>query len=115
MFEVAQARVRGLGAMKTDAPRRDTWGTNSMSRGDLCYAFGMFWKRLFTRGFMTAAEKATQEHSAWLTEALRSGRSLPRIPVKRADEGGFDALRARPSGEKHAERWWRLALEKVDD
>jgi hypothetical protein len=78
-------------------------------------AFRMFWKRLLIRGFLTASEKATQEHSAWLTAALRSKQELPRIPVRRADTGGFDALRNRPSGKDHAERWWALALERVPE
>jgi hypothetical protein len=75
----------------------------------------MFWKRLLARGFLTAAEKATQEHSAWLTQALRSGSPLPRIPIRRVDTGGFDALRERASGPAHAERWWKLALDRTPD
>lgn len=75
----------------------------------------MFWKRLLARGFLTAAEKATQEHSAWLTAMLRSGQDVPRIPIRRADTGGFDALRARPSGPARAEKWWDMALERVPD
>lgn len=64
---------------------------------------------------MTAAEKATQEHSAWLTQALRSNAPLPRIPIRRADTGGFDALRDRPNGPARAERWWQLALERTPE
>ena len=30
------------------------------------------------------------EHSAWLTHAMRSRTRYPRIPAKRADQGGFE-------------------------
>lgn len=54
------------------------------------------------------------EHSAWLTEALRRGQfDLPRIPVKRADSGGFDEFAATARGRAICERWWRRALRAI--
>lgn len=54
------------------------------------------------------------EHSAWLTEALRRGRfELPRIPLRRADEGGFSHLTASARGRVVCERWWRRALRAI--
>lgn len=55
----------------------------------------------------------------WLTWALGRGDvkaappELPRIPVKRVDEGGFDDLRQRPGGSRLAEAWWDEALDMV--
>jgi hypothetical protein len=62
---------------------------------------------------LTAGEVARQLHSQWLTKALEQGLDRPRIPVKRVDEGGFDALLARPCGPERAESWWRAALDRV--
>jgi hypothetical protein len=53
------------------------------------------------------------QHSAWLTLAMMSGRRYPRIPSKPADLGGYDRLMSRPSGRRHAARWWRLALSRI--
>lgn len=59
--------------------------------------------------------------ASWLTWAL--GRQdgdertvveppvLPRIPVRRVDEGGFEELMRRPGGRGLAEAWWDEALE----
>ncbi len=63
----------------------------------------------------TASERFRAEHSAWLTLAMLTGRAYPRIPAKRTDLGGFDALRRRPGGLARAAAWWRAALAKVDD
>ncbi len=55
----------------------------------------------------------------WLTWALGRGGShesqptLPRIPVKRVDEGGFEDLLRRPGGARLAEAWWDEALDMV--
>jgi hypothetical protein len=61
-----------------------------------------------------AGERFRREHEAWLNAAILSGRRFPRIPLRRQDEGGFDLLRARPGGRERAERWWRLALARLD-
>ena len=57
--------------------------------------------------------KFRAEHSAWLTHALRARTRYPRIPVKRADMGGFDRLMSLPTGPMRAERWWRIALDRI--
>jgi hypothetical protein len=67
------------------------------------------------RDMQTASERFRAEHSAWLTLAMLTGRAYPRIPTKRTDQGGFDALRRRPGGLARAAAWWRAALAKVDD
>lgn len=67
------------------------------------------------RDMQTASERFRAEHSAWLTLAMLTGRAYPRIPTKRTDLGGFDALRRRPGGLARAAAWWRAALAKVDD
>jgi hypothetical protein len=53
-------------------------------------------------------------HERWLNEAIRAPGRYPRIPTRRADAGGFSALLNRPGGTDRAERWWELALERVD-
>lgn len=71
-----------------------------------------FWKR---DDFLDRGEVARRIHSRWLTRALagEQGR-LPRIPVRRVSEGGFDAMMARTRGRAAAERWWLIALNRVD-
>lgn len=60
------------------------------------------------------AQRMRDEHSAWLTEALRRGQfDLPRIPVKRADQGGFSELTESARGREVCERWWRRALRAI--
>lgn len=73
--------------------------------------FGFF-KR---RSNLTASELARAIHSEWLAQALSSRKAYPRIPTRRVEEGGFDALRARPKGMVRAEQWWMVALERVDE
>jgi len=53
------------------------------------------------------------EHSIWLTAAMRRGHRYPRIPTKPTVLGGYDRLMSRPSGRRHAARWWRLALARI--
>lgn len=73
--------------------------------------FGFF-KR---RSGLTASELARAVHSEWLTRAMVKRKAYPRIPTRRVDEGGFDALRARSGGLARAEQWWTAALERVDE
>jgi hypothetical protein len=73
----------------------------------------MLWN-LVKPGPEDPGEKARREHSAWLTKALAGTRRYPEIPVRPVPEGGFDELRHRPNGMKLAERWWRMALRRVD-
>lgn len=60
-------------------------------------------------------ERARRIHSEWLTLALRGERPLPRIPVRRVDEGGWEELLGQPNGRRICERWWRIALRWVFD
>jgi hypothetical protein len=63
---------------------------------------------------LTAGERARLLHSRWLTDAMRSGRPMPRIPLRRVEVGGWEELLARPKGRDVAERWWRRALRWVE-
>lgn len=67
-----------------------------------------------SRPIEEVAQRMRDEHSRWLTEALRRGQfDLPRIPLKRADEGGFSDLIETPRGREICERWWRRALRAI--
>ena len=70
-----------------------------------------FWQSYFEE----AGERARRMHSAWLTRALAEDRQYPRIPCRRAEEGGFGPLLDKPNGKDLAERWWSLALSRVDE
>jgi len=60
-------------------------------------------------------ERARRLHSSWLTSALRdTGGSLPRIPTRRVDEGGFDPIVRRPEGREWADRWWGEAFATIE-
>ena len=64
-----------------------------------------------SRSYEDVGAKMRDEHSRWLTEAMNRGQfDLPRIPVRRADSGGFDFLTATARGRAVCERWWRRAL-----
>ncbi len=63
----------------------------------------------------TPSERVRREHTEFLTYALWSNHPFPRIPLRRVDAGGFDALRLKPRGREVAERWWRRALRFVTD
>lgn len=69
--------------------------------------------------FVDAGDRACALHSAWLTKALSQGLDYPRIPIRPMNddsgEGGFEAMMSRNSGKAHAEQWWKLALDRVDD
>ncbi len=75
----------------------------------------MRWSGRSIRDIQSAGEKFRAQHSAWLTLAMLTGRSYPRIPTKRTDLGGYDRLRARTGGLARAAAWWRAALSKVND
>jgi hypothetical protein len=53
-------------------------------------------------------------HEQWLNRALRSRIPYPRIPVRKVDEGGFDRVHRNADARAHADRWWALALDRVD-
>lgn len=63
-----------------------------------------------------AAERARRVHSTWLTRALRGGGNahIPRIPVRRVSEGGFDPLLSTVEGREWAEAWWAETLVHED-
>jgi len=75
----------------------------------------MAWRFFRGRDLRTTAERMRDQHSAWLTVAVMTGKVYPRIPTRRVAQGGFDAMRMRPGGAARAEAWWRGALGRVDD
>ncbi len=80
----------------------------------------MRWALFSDRDRADAAERFRREHEAWLTWAFASGAALPLIPLRRVEPGagqpggGFDPMMARGTGRQRAERWWTLALARVD-
>ncbi len=58
-------------------------------------------------------ERMIAETSTFLTWALAEERSLPRIPCRAVDLGGFTELVRRPLGRLVASHWWHRALERV--
>lgn len=76
----------------------------------------MFWKRLVARSWASTdpGELARRQHEDWLTRALMTQREYPRIPIRRVDEGGFEAMMHRTDGPSKAQRWWDLALRRVN-
>jgi hypothetical protein len=75
---------------------------------------GMLW-RLFGSGDRPShAEVFRRVHERWLTRALERAIRYPRIPIRRVDDGGFEDVRRSSSARARANRWWDLALERVD-
>ncbi|MBS0190726.1 MAG: hypothetical protein JSR52_06205 [Planctomycetes bacterium] len=67
-----------------------------------------------SRPIEEVSQRMRDEHSRWLTEALARGKfDLPRIPVRRQDQGGFDELTATARGRVICERWWRKAFRAI--
>ncbi len=56
---------------------------------------------------------ARRQHSDWLTWAMKSGNTFPRIPLREVSEGGFYPMLDRTHGRRRADRWWELALKRV--
>jgi hypothetical protein len=75
----------------------------------------MFWRFLKQSGSLSPGEVARRVHSLWLTRAFESGRVYPRIPTRRVEDGGFDRMMATEHGRARAERWWELALARMED
>jgi len=75
----------------------------------------VLWNPFRQRRLLTAAERFRREHSLWLTRAMLTHRAYPRIPSRRVEAGGFEALRAREGGPGRAAAWWAAALTRVDD
>ena len=58
--------------------------------------------------------RARKTHEDWLNRAIHEPEgTVPRIPRKRADFGGWERLLATPTGRRRAERWWEVALARV--
>lgn len=74
----------------------------------------MRWRSFSRDEYRDTAAEFRAVHEAWLTRAMTSRRAYPEIPVRREDQGGYDALRSRPTGRAHAELWWTIALARVD-
>ncbi|MBL9030663.1 MAG: hypothetical protein JNM80_03025 [Phycisphaerae bacterium] len=74
----------------------------------------MRWRNFFRADDRDSAAEFRRVHESWLTRALASRRVYPEIPLRREDQGGFDALRASPTGRAHADLWWSIALARVD-
>jgi len=73
----------------------------------------MFWNAR-QRLLDSFGARARRVHSIWLTRAVCEGRVYPRIPTRRVDLGGFDSLMRREGGPQLAERWWTIALLRVE-
>lgn len=73
----------------------------------------MIWDFLRKKSLEDAGELARRQHSQWLTDALETGKDVPRIPLRRVDQGGFSRHMERKTGPGRAEQWWRLALEQT--
>lgn len=54
------------------------------------------------------------EHEAFLSTAILHPGAYPRIPTRRSDAGGFGPMIERPGGRARAERWWSLAMDRVE-
>ncbi len=77
-----------------------------------------FWKRLLERTGLaeTPGEAMRRQHSVFLTNAILNNKQYPRIPTRIVNEcsNGFAEAMARKHGPEHAEKWWSLALERVE-
>ncbi|MHB1155372.1 MAG: hypothetical protein ACYC26_00895 [Phycisphaerales bacterium] len=60
------------------------------------------------------AQRMIAETSVFLTWALTSEVSLPRIPRRSMDEGGFTGLLCLPGARAAVCRWWMLALKRIE-
>ncbi|QYU67425.1 hypothetical protein J4558_21245 [Leptolyngbya sp. 15MV] len=74
----------------------------------------MLWRSSRREGLPDPAREFRRVHEEWLTRAMRSGVAYPRIPLRRVDAGGFDAMMARPEGRARARRWWSIVLDRLD-
>jgi hypothetical protein len=75
----------------------------------------MLWRFFSGDDLTSKAHAFRRTHERWLSRALRSQTPMPRIPLRRVDEGGFDDLLARPRGREVASRWWRMAFARIED
>lgn len=75
----------------------------------------MLWNGFKRKKIIDAGARYRAQHSAFLTFALRTTRRIPRIPRKRADQGGYSGLLKLETGERHAAQWWSLAMMRLDE
>lgn len=74
--------------------------------------------RLFQRreDLLEAGAKARLLHESWLTRALaRRQGAIPKIPVRRVSDGGFDGMMRTAEGRAWAAHWWASAWGRLDD
>lgn len=62
-----------------------------------------------------ARRRAIAETNAFLTWAIQTGETMPRIPRRRVDKGGFAQLLSRPNANSIIASWWGKALHRVRD
>ncbi|MCC6428934.1 MAG: hypothetical protein IT435_19200 [Phycisphaerales bacterium] len=74
----------------------------------------MLWNPFRRAHVPERGEVARRVHSAWLSDALASGRAYPRIPLRRVDEGGFSVLMGTSYGSQLSEAWWVMTLDQVN-
>jgi len=61
-----------------------------------------------------AAARMRAEHEWFLNRAMTLSLPYPRIPTRPVRDGGFSAMMARPDGRPRADRWWEIALDRVE-
>ncbi len=75
----------------------------------------MFRRFLSQSAFVrSAGARFRREHSRWLTRAVESPKPYPRIPTRRATDGGYERMMRLEHGPERARKWWSLASERVD-
>ncbi|MGP1309999.1 MAG: hypothetical protein ACTS27_07375 [Phycisphaerales bacterium] len=66
------------------------------------------------RSIRERGEIMRRHTSVWLTWAMmQHDDSLPKIPVRRVDRGGWKFLRNNPLGRWVAWHWWERAFERI--
>lgn len=70
----------------------------------------MIWSWWTHKNAESRADTMRRTHARFLAAALASAHMFPRIPVRRADQGGFNSLVSRPRGRRAADAWWDRAF-----
>jgi len=68
----------------------------------------------FKKRIEDAGVKARRIHGDWLTKAIFGGGAMPRIPVRKISEGGYEHVRRTETGRAWADSWWSGAFRKTD-
>ncbi len=76
--------------------------------GDIvrCVAAEEVAREQIMRNRFDSRDRIIEETSAWLTWAITGDIEVPRIPCRRVDRGGFDALRRLPNSRVLMDMWW---------